>query len=51
MKVSILHIKTTSRPWDRSQHALDRLFGNSRWKDFVLSVETDSVGSGCIAEA
>nr|CTP80753.1 Bm8209 [Brugia malayi] len=49
-RMSVLHTKTTSRPWYRSQHALDQLFGDSRWKDFVVSVETDPIGSGCIAE-
>ncbi|VDK77108.1 unnamed protein product [Litomosoides sigmodontis] len=49
-RMSVLHTKTTCRPWHLSQHALDHLFGNSRWKDFVVSIETDPVGSGCIAE-
>ncbi|EJW80924.1 hypothetical protein WUBG_08166 [Wuchereria bancrofti] len=49
-RMSVLHTKTTSRPWYRSQHALDHLFGDSRWKDFIVSVETDPIGSGCIAE-
>ncbi|VDO49269.1 unnamed protein product [Onchocerca flexuosa] len=49
-KMSVLHIKTTSRPWNLSQHALDHLFGDSRWKEFVVSVEADAIGSGCIAE-
>lgn len=50
IKMSVLHTKTTYRPWHFSQHALDNLFGDSRWKDFVVSIETDPVGSGCIAE-
>uniref|UniRef100_A0A1I7VUF9 Atypical/ABC1/ABC1-C protein kinase n=1 Tax=Loa loa TaxID=7209 RepID=A0A1I7VUF9_LOALO len=49
-RMSVLHTKTTCRPWHRSQYALDHLFGSSRWKDFVVSVETDAIGSGCIAE-
>ncbi|KAL4003673.1 ABC1 family protein [Acanthocheilonema viteae] len=49
-RMSILHTKTTYRPWHFSQHALDHLFGDSRWKDFVVSIETDPIGSGCIAE-
>ncbi|CAG9539561.1 unnamed protein product [Cercopithifilaria johnstoni] len=49
-RMSVLHTKTTCRPWHLLQHALDDLFGDSRWKDFVVSIETDPVGSGCIAE-
>uniref|UniRef100_A0A0R3RZ77 Flavodoxin-like domain-containing protein n=1 Tax=Elaeophora elaphi TaxID=1147741 RepID=A0A0R3RZ77_9BILA len=49
-RMSVLHTKTTCRPWHRSQHALNDLFGDSRWKDFLLSIEADPVGSGCIAE-
>lgn len=50
MKMSVLHTKTTCRPWYLSQHSLDHLFGDSRWKDFVVSIEINPIGSGCIAE-
>ncbi|KAM3722640.1 putative aarF domain-containing protein kinase [Dirofilaria immitis] len=49
-KMSVLHTKTTSRPWYFSQHSLDHLFGDSRWKNFITSIEVDPIGSGCIAE-
>ncbi|VDN21674.1 unnamed protein product [Gongylonema pulchrum] len=49
-RMSILHTKTTFRQWNLSQFALDDLFGDRRWQKFIVSVQSDPVGSGCIAQ-
>ncbi|VDN03973.1 unnamed protein product [Thelazia callipaeda] len=49
-RMSVLHTKTRCHLWHHSQHALDQLFGDSRWKNFLVSVAEDPVGSGCIAQ-
>lgn len=50
LQMAVLHTRTTFRQWNLSEPVLDQLFGDSRWKKFILSVNADPVGSGCIAQ-
>lgn len=45
-----LHIKTTHSQWKFSKNMLNELFGSSVWESFLLSIEKDPIGSGCVAQ-
>ncbi|VDM46883.1 unnamed protein product [Toxocara canis] len=50
-KIASLHTKTTNRAWGKaSRHALDALFPGLDWSTFIVSIQSDPIGSGCIAQ-
>lgn len=49
-KMSVLHTKTIQRKFSLHCSSLDKLFGGPKWKSFLVSVESEPVGSGCIAQ-
>ncbi|MFH4977257.1 hypothetical protein AB6A40_003966 [Gnathostoma spinigerum] len=49
-KMSVLHTRTTVEPWHRSVWAISELFKDTDWKEFITSIRSDPIGSGCIAQ-
>uniref|UniRef100_F1L0G0 AarF domain-containing protein kinase 2 n=1 Tax=Ascaris suum TaxID=6253 RepID=F1L0G0_ASCSU len=50
-KMAVLHTKTTHRSWGRaSRSALDALFPGIDWSSFIVAIQSDPIGSGCIAQ-
>ncbi|VDK49475.1 unnamed protein product [Anisakis simplex] len=50
-KLASLHTKTTNRKWSKaSEAALDALFSGLDWRQFIVSIQLEPVGSGCIAQ-
>lgn len=49
--MAVLHTKTTHRSWGRaSRSALDALFPGIDWSSFIVAIQSDPIGSGCIAQ-
>lgn len=49
-KLAVLHTKTDHRCWQLSDSALDELFDGRNWSSFIVSVQSQPIGSGCIAQ-